>query len=248
MDNEHAPDGAPGGAPDIDAHPAAVDHGAASGGWLRPAVFGVSDGLVSNLALVLGVAAGHASGSMVFLVGVSGLLAGSFSMAAGEWISVQAQRETLERELQMEADHIRDYPEEEAEHMRQILTDAGVKPELVSHLVEDLSERPEANFAFHARVELGINPEEMDSPWVAAYSSFLAFALGAFVPLVPWIVADGAPAWAGSIGAGGLALFLVGALLARFTVRSWWASGARQLAVGALAAGVTTLIGSLIGG
>jgi vacuolar iron transporter family protein len=240
MENEHAPD--------IDAHPAAVDHGAASGGWLRPVVFGVSDGLVSNLALVLGVAAGSASGSVVFLVGVSGLLAGAFSMAAGEWISVQAHRETLERELQMEAEHIRDYPEEEAEHMRQILAAAGLNKELVGHLIEDLAKRPEANFAFHARVELGIDPDAMDSPWVAAVSSFVAFAAGAFVPLVPWMLTEGPPAWAGSVGAGSLALFAVGALLARYTVRAWWVSGVRQLSVGLLAAGVTTLIGYLMGG
>lgn len=235
-------------APDLQNHPVAVDHGAADGGWLRPAVFGVSDGLVSNLALVLGVAAGQADGAVVLLAGASGLLAGACSMAAGEWISVQAERERLERELAMEATHIADYPDEEAAHMAEILTGAGLSAELVGRLVSELSARPEANLGFHARVELGIDPDALDSPWTAAVASFLSFVVGATVPLVPWLVTGGGAAWVASCVGGGVGLFGVGAALSRFTARHWAWSGTRQLLVGAMAAGVTTLIGGLVGG
>lgn len=229
------------------AHPAEVDHGAADGGWLRPAVFGISDGLVSNLALVLGVAAGQATGEVVLLAGISGLLAGACSMAAGEWISVQAERERLERELAMEAEHIRQYPEEEAEHMRQILTSTGLSDDVVGGLVAELARRPAVNLGFHARVELGIDPDALDSPWTAAVASFVAFVLGAAIPLIPWLVADGRAAWIASCVGGGLGLFLVGAVLSRFTGRSWAWSGSRQLLLGAAAAGLTTLIGAVVG-
>lgn len=228
-------------------HPAAAEHGEAEGGWLRPAVFGVSDGLVSNGALVLGVAAGQAEGSIVLLAGISGLLAGAFSMAAGEWISVQAQREAYELELRREAEHIDRYPQAEADHMREILGDSGLPPDLVDRLVVELAERPEANLGFHARVELGIDPDNLDSPWVAAISSFVAFALGALVPLLPWFFVQGMPAITAAVVATGIALFAVGALLSRFTGRHLLWSGTRQLLIGAAAAGLTTLIGSLIG-
>lgn len=228
-------------------HPSEAEHGAAEGGWLRPAVFGVSDGLVSNGALVLGVAAGTAQGEVVLLAGVSGLLAGAFSMAAGEWVSVQAQREAHELELQREAEHIARYPQAEADHMRCILADAGLPHELLDRLVDELARRPEANLGFHARIELGIDPERLDSPWVAAISSFVAFALGAILPLLPWFAIEGPPAIRGSIGLTAVGLFGVGALLSRYTGRHPAWSGLRQLLIGAAAAAVTALIGSLIG-
>lgn len=228
-------------------HPAADEHGGADGGWLRPAVFGVSDGLVSNTALVLGVAAAQAQSSMVLLAGTSGLLAGAFSMAAGEWISVQAQREAHELELLRERDHIERFPEEEAQHMHAILEQAGLPHHVVDDLITELSKCPEANFGFHARVELGIDPENLDSPWVAAISSFIAFGLGALVPLLPWLLPAGPWAVGVAIALSSLALFGVGALLSRFTHRSWTWSGLRQLLIGAAAAGITALIGALIG-
>ncbi len=239
IEHEHAPDSAP--------HPARR-HGEGEGGWLRPAVFGVSDGLVSNLALVLGVAAGAQDERMVLLAGISGLLAGAASMAAGEWVSVQAERERREKELRMEAEHIRRYPEEEAQHMLQILAGAGVPEDVAARLVGELADRPEANLGFHARVELGIDPDNIDSPWVAAGSSFAAFVLGAAVPLLPWMLLDADSAWTASVAAGGVALFIVGAVLARFTDRAWWWSGLRQLGIGGAAAAATSLIGALIGG
>lgn len=231
---------------DID-HPAATEHGAAQGGWLRPAVFGASDGLVSNTALVLGVAAGQAEPGMVLLAGVSGLLAGAFSMAAGEWVSVQAQREAHELELQREREHIAQYPEEEAEHMRRILGAAGLPADVVARIVAELEGQPDRNLDFHARIELGIDPQALDSPWVAAVSSFVAFAIGAIVPLVPWVLPSGGLAVPASMGLGVGALFAVGALLSRYTARTWWWSGLRQLLIGAAAAGVTAAIGALLG-
>lgn len=229
------------------AHPAAAEHGDSEGGWLRPAVFGVSDGLVSNGALVLGVAAGQAEGSFVLLAGISGLLAGAFSMAAGEWVSVQAQREAYELELRREGEHIARYPKAEAAHMHHILEQAGLPHDLVERLVTELEQRPEANLGFHARIELGIDPDKLDSPWVAAISSFLAFGVGAVVPLVPWFFTAGATAIGGAVGATAVALFGVGALLSRYTGRNMAWSGLRQLLIGAAAALVTTVIGWLIG-
>ncbi|NOY24781.1 MAG: hypothetical protein GXP62_02820 [Oligoflexia bacterium] len=228
-------------------HPAATEHGDAAGGWLRPAVFGVSDGLVSNSALVLGVAAGHAEPSMILLAGVSGMLAGAFSMAAGEWISVQAQREAHELELERERAHIENYPIEEGEHMHAILERAGLPHDTVVQLIAELSLRPEANFNFHARVELGIDPAKLDRPWVAASSSFLAFVVGAIVPLLPWLLPFVQPVTA-ALALAGLATFGVGALLSRFSTRGWAWSGFRQLLTGLAAVGLTTLIGTLIGG
>lgn len=237
----------PPGANDPHDHPAASEHGDSSGGWLRPAVFGVSDGLVSNAALVLGVAAGGLSGSMVLLTGISGLLAGAFSMAAGEWVSVQAQREAVEREIAREREHHRRFPEQEAAHMREILVGTGLSEELAAVLVKELSRSPEENLGFHTRMELGVDPNQLDSPWVAASSSFVAFGIGALVPLVPYLLPLPGSQVAVSIGLSALATFGVGALLARFTARNPLWSGARQVLIAAMAAGVTMLIGSWLG-
>jgi len=239
-DHDHAHDSKNG-------NPAADEHGEADGGWLRPAVFGVSDGLVSNAALVLGVAAGQATPQVVLLAGIAGLLAGAFSMAAGEWISVQAQREAFEHELQREKDHIARYPLEEAQHMASILGGAGLPSEVVERLVHELASRPEANLDFHARIELGIDPSRLDSPWVAAGSSFLAFCLGAVLPLLPWFGTAGPMTVPISIGVSSVAVFAVGAVVSRFTARSWVWSGLRQLLIAIAAAGVTALIGYFIG-
>lgn len=228
-------------------HPAASEHGEASGGWLRPAVFGVSDGLVSNAALVLGVAAGGLPGSTVLLAGISGLLAGAFSMAAGEWVSVQAQREAIEREVAREREHHLRFPVEEATHMKEILIGTGLSAEVAESLVVELSRRPEENLGFHTRIELGVDPNQLDSPWTAAISSFIAFGLGAIVPLVPYMIPlPGSPVSI-SIGLSAIATFGVGALLSRFTARNPLWSGARQLLIGVLAAAVTMVIGGWLG-
>lgn len=160
---------------------------------------------------------------------------------------MQAERERTLRELRTEAEHIRRYPEAEARHMKAILAEAGVPPDVGERLVRALADRPAENLELHARMELGIDPDDIASPWVAAGVSFLAFVLGAAVPLLPWAVLSAGAAWAVSIAAGAAALFAVGAALSRFTDRAWWLSGLRQLAIGGGAAGVTTAIGHLIG-
>lgn len=227
-------------------HPAATEHRDAGKGWLRAAVFGASDGLVSNAALVLGVATGGANHDGVVLAGVAGLVAGAASMAAGEWISVKAHREALERELARERDHLHRYPAAERAHMRQVLESAGLSPDVASRVAIDIEREPEQTLDFHARMELGIDPAELDSPSQAAFASFVSFALGATVPLLPWAIAMPGARTA-SIGVSAAAAFGVGALLSRFTTRSWWASGLRQVAVGAVAAGVTMVVGAIFG-
>ena len=208
-------------------------------------MFGLSDGLVSNTALVLGVAAGSDSAA-VMLAGVAGLLAGAASMAAGEWISMTAQREALEQELAMEQDHLNRYPADERAHMIDILMEAGLSKKTADQVAVELEEKPGANLEFHARVELGIDPGELGSPARAAAASFGAFAFGAAVPMVPWVFSMPVPVLLTAI-LSGIALFGAGAGLSRYTPRGAVFSGTRQLLVGVVAAVMTMSIGALIG-
>lgn len=226
--------------------PAVTEHRSLGDGSLRAAVFGLSDGLVSNTALVLGVASAAEPGAII-LAGVAGLLAGAASMAAGEWISMTAQREALQRELATEREHLDAYPEDERRHMRDILQDAGLSAETAERVIEELDRAPDANLAFHARIELGIDPDEMGAPARAAALSFVAFAGGAIIPLLPWWFLDGTSALLTTAGLSAIALFATGAALARFTARSPLHSGLRQLVVGILAAALTMSIGALVG-
>jgi VIT1/CCC1 family predicted Fe2+/Mn2+ transporter len=226
-------------------HPSVVEHRSLGDGGLRAAVFGLSDGLVSNTALVLGVAAGAESGA-VLLAGVAGLLAGAASMAAGEWISMTAQREALEQELAREQDHLDRYPEDERSHIQDILVKAGLTAQTAERVSEELADKPGANLDVHARVELGIDPGELGSPAIAALASFIAFGLGALIPLIPWVLPLGAPMLLTGL-LSGAALFAAGAGLSRFTHRGALYSGARQLLVGVIAAALTMTIGGLVG-
>lgn len=229
-----------------DHRPAVAEHRMVNDGTLRAAVFGLSDGLVSNTALVLGVASAADSGA-VMVAGVAGLLAGAASMAAGEWISMTAQREALQRELDMERAHLDRYPEDEQQHMLRILQTAGLSTDTAAQVVGELARMPEENLAFHARVELGIDPEEMGAPVRAAVMSFVAFALGAAVPLLPWLLANHGMATVATGVASAIALLATGAMLARFTGRGAVYSGVRQLLIGAVAAALTMGIGALVG-
>lgn len=222
-------------------------HRAGAGGALRASVFGLNDGLVSNLSLVAGVAGGTGNARLVLLAGVAGLLAGSFSMAAGEWVSVRSQRELYEREIEVEREELAEFPEEERAELALIYQAKGIDPDAARALADRLISRPETALDTLAREELGIDPSELGSPWVAAGSSFVAFALGAVVPVVPYMVGSGAVALAWAAGASALTLFGVGALLSVFTGRAPVRSGARLVAIGALAAGVTYGVGRLIG-
>ena len=157
------------------------------GGGARAAVFGVSDGLVSNVALILGMAGAHASAGAVRLAGIAGLIAGSFSMAAGEYISMRAQSELMERELDVERQAIRHDPEDERRELAGIYRSRGLDPDMAEELSVKMMRDPELALETHAREELGINPEETGNPLQAAGSSFVMFAIGAFIPLLPWL-------------------------------------------------------------
>jgi VIT1/CCC1 family predicted Fe2+/Mn2+ transporter len=230
--------------------PPADHHRDVTGGWLRPAVFGAMDGLVSNFALMAGVAgAAAATGGgqkSVVLAGLAGLAAGAFSMAAGEYVSVASQAELAEQEFENERIELRRNAEGEARELAQIWVRRGVDLELAEQVAEQLGRNPEAALEVHAREELGLAPGELPNPWVAAGSSFLAFALGALIPLLPFLVGatNLLPAAALSV----IGLFAAGAVVSRVTARSWWFSGLRQLAVGVLAAAVTYGFGHLVGG
>jgi VIT1/CCC1 family predicted Fe2+/Mn2+ transporter len=222
-------------------------HRDVTGGWARAAVFGVSDGLVSNVSLILGVAGAGPSAGVVRLAGLAGLIAGAVSMAAGEYVSMAAQRELLERELELERRELRRRPHVEQVELATIYEARGVDPDTARAMAAQVMRDPELALATHAREELGIDPRSLGSPVTAAVWSFFAFAVGALVPLVPWFVSRGVAATVSSIVAGAVAAVAVGAFLARFTGRSRWFSALRQLGIAAVAAGVTFLVGKGVG-
>lgn len=222
-------------------------HRNVQGGAARAAVFGISDGLVSNVALTLGVAGASPAPGVVRLAGLAGLIAGAVSMAAGEWVSMTAQAELLERELEMERIEIHRRPESERRELVQIYRSRGVEPETAEQLAREMMRDPDLALETHAREELGINPDQLGSPVGAAVSSFFAFAVGALIPLIPWLFTQGGLALALSIALGAGASLGIGAALARFTGRSAARSALRQLVVAALAAGVTYVVGAIVG-
>ncbi|WP_037609283.1 VIT1/CCC1 transporter family protein [Streptacidiphilus rugosus] len=221
------------------------DHRDVNGGWLRPAVFGAMDGLVSNFALMSGVVGGSAGHSVVVLTGLAGLAAGACSMAAGEYTSVASQRELVQAELEIERLELKRNPREELAELAQVYVERGVEPRLAFEVAQQLTADPERALEVHAREEMGIDPHDLPSPLVAAVSSFTAFALGALLPLLPYLL--GATSLIPAVILSVLGLFLCGAVVSKVTARSWWFSGLRQLTLGAAAAGVTFLLGQLIG-
>ncbi|MEV0095610.1 VIT1/CCC1 transporter family protein [Streptomyces sp. NPDC050738] len=220
-------------------------HRDVNGGWLRPAVFGAMDGLVSNLALMTGVAGGDVSHRTIVITGLAGLAAGAFSMAAGEYTSVASQRELVEAELDVERRELRKHPKDEENELAALYESRGVEAELAREVARQLSKDPEMALEIHAREELGIDPGDLPSPLIAAVSSFTAFALGALLPLLPYLL--GAQALWPALVVALFGLFGCGAVVARVTARSWWYSGLRQLALGGAAAGVTYALGTLFG-
>lgn len=225
--------------------PAAVLGG--KSGALRAAIFGVNDGLVSNLSLIMGVAGAGVGNDVILLAGIAGLLAGAFSMAAGEYVSMRTQRELFERMIHLEAHELGVDPQGETEELAAIFRRKGIPAELARQTAEALMADPETALAVHAREELGLDPDELGSPQGAAASSFATFATGALVPLVPFLVTAGLPAGLVSVGLSLAALFGVGASMTVFTGKWWVRSGARMLAIGAGAALVTYTIGVLLG-
>ena len=221
--------------------------GVSGGGNLRAAVFGVNDGLVSNASLILGVAGASASNSMILLSGVAGLLAGAFSMAAGEYVSVRSQREMFEHQIGLERDELAQYPEEEAEELALIYAARGLPRADAQKLAKAIIADPAQALDTLAREELGLNPDDLGSPWGVAISSFLSFAAGALVPLLPFLALGGERALPVSIAFAAVTLFGVGAVISLFTGRSALRDGMRMLAIGAAAGGLTYLIGKLLG-
>ena len=220
-------------------------HTDVSGGWLRAAVFGAMDGLVSNIALIAGVGGGGVPPRQIVLTGIAGLVAGAISMALGEYTSVQTQNEQLDAELAKERRELERHPDAEAAELAEMWIARGLPEPLAHEVAAAVARNPEEALRVHAQEELGVNPEERPSPWTAAVSSFVCFAVGALVPLAPYLA--GATVLWPALVAGGVGLFTAGAVVARFTSRPWWRSGLRQLVLGGLAAGATYVIGSAIG-
>jgi VIT1/CCC1 family predicted Fe2+/Mn2+ transporter len=223
-------------------------HRTIGGNALRAAVLGANDGLCSNLALVMGVAGAAASGKTILLTGIAGLLAGACSMALGEWVSVTSSRELAEREIRIERAELEANPEEEREELQLIYEAKGLTTEEARDVAAKLTADPTTALQTLAREELGIDPDELGgSPYVAAFSSMLLFATGAVIPLLPFFFLGGTNATFASVGGGAAGLFVIGAAISVFTGRSAVFSGARQLVLGLLAAGVTFAIGRLVG-
>lgn len=219
--------------------------GIGSGGNLRAAVFGVNDGLVSNASLILGVAGAAADNRMILLSGAAGLLAGAFSMAAGEYVSVRSQREMYEYQIALEREELHQYPDEEAAELALIYEARGVPKADARRVASGILADPEHALDTLAREELGLDPDGLGSPWGAAASSFLSFAAGGLIPLLPFLT--GHPSVAAVALLTGIALFAVGAALSLFTGRHAIRSGARMLLVGGAAGGLTYAIGRLLG-
>jgi len=222
-------------------------HTGVGGGNLRAAVFGINDGLVSNTSLIMGVAGAVTDLRLILLSGVAGLLAGAFSMAAGEYLSMRSQREMYEYQIGLEREELDEYPEEEAEELALIYNARGLSLENARHVARELIQDHDHALNALAREELGLNPNDLGSAWGAAAFSFVAFAMGGFVPLVPFMLGfrDHAVFAAAILAA--IGLFSVGALLSLFTGRRAWRSGLRMVLIGGAAGIATFSIGRLLG-
>jgi VIT1/CCC1 family predicted Fe2+/Mn2+ transporter len=207
----------------------------------------VSDGLVTNISLILGFAGANTSPGLVRLAGIGGLLAGAFSMAAGEYVSMKAQSELLQRELDMEALELRRAPEAERAELAQLYESRGVDPAVAGEMAAEMMRTPELALETHAREELGVSPQNLGNPYAASSASAASFALGALVPLLPWFFTSGGVALALSLILGAVAAVVIGLALARFSGRSPLRLVVRQLIVTIAAAGVTFLVGKAVG-
>jgi VIT1/CCC1 family predicted Fe2+/Mn2+ transporter len=227
-------------------------HRSVSGGNLRATVFGINDGLVSNAALVMGVAGSGATPGTVLITGVAGLLAGALSMAAGEYVSVRSQRDMYEYQIALEKEELDEYPEEEAEELALIFAARGMDLEQARVMTRDLVTRPEQALEVLAREELGLNPHDLGSPWGAAISSFLAFSVGAILPLLPFLAGPalglpGVQAIAWTIAITVLALAGVGLAISLFTGRDAWRGALRMVLIGGGAGVIAWAVGRLLG-
>ncbi|MBX9586755.1 MAG: VIT1/CCC1 transporter family protein [Gammaproteobacteria bacterium] len=210
---------------------------------LRAAVFGVNDGLVSNASLILGMIGAHSEPATVMLAGTAGLLAGAFSMAAGEFVSVRSQRELFEYQIELEREELEMYPEAETAELALIYQARGLNKDHAEKLAKALMENPTHALDTLARDELGINPNDLVSPWGAAISSFLSFIFGAFLPMIPYLISKNTHHLPGVILITAFALFAIGLSISLFTGRNAWKGGVRMLLIGLCAGAVTYLIG-----
>jgi vacuolar iron transporter family protein len=220
-------------------------HSDVSGGWLRAGVFGAMDGLVTNIAIVAGVGGGGGDPRTILLSGAAGLVAGAFSMALGEFASVTTQNDAVAREVRVERDEIARHPGAEQAELAATYRGMGLSAATAEAVAREVHADPELAVRVHITQELGVDPDDQPSPWTAAVSSFLAFSVGGLFPLVSYLF--GATSLVLALVVGAVGLFAAGALTSRFTARSWWGAGLRQLLFGAIAAGATYLVGMLIG-
>jgi len=216
-------------------------------GVLRAAVFGINDGLVSNASLMMGIAGASAHGNIIVLSGIAGLLAGAFSMGSGEYVSMRSQREMFEHQIGLEREELREYPEQEAAELALIYQAKGLSEPEAQELGQRLISDPEKALDTLAREELGLNPEELGSPWGAMFFSFIFFSLGACVPLLPFLFAEHPLSLILSMSLTGATLFLVGAMMSLFTGRNFAWGGLRMLLIGGGACLATYFIGKALG-
>ena len=226
--------------------PPSGHHRDVSGGWLRPAVFGAMDGLVTNVSLISGVGAGGGSVHAVALTGVAGLVAGAFSMATGEFVSVTSQNELVAREVEVERRELARNPLGERAELAAAFRAQGVEDALADQAAAQISAQPDHGLGLHVREELGIDHDKLPSPYIAGSASFAAFSVGALVPLLPYLFGLDRLAFALVLSA--LAAFIGGGVVGRLTGRTFWLGAVRQLTLAGVAAGATYLIGSAVGG
>jgi vacuolar iron transporter family protein len=228
--------------------PAATEpHETRANSVLRPIVFGGNDGLVSNLALVMGVAGATSDPAVIVLAGVAGLMAGAFSMGVGEFISVQSQRELLDYQVAFQRKQLREAPEQERRILAGVYEERGFSPAEAERFVDVVFEEPDHAVELLIFEEVGLDPRSIGSPIAAAVGSFIAFTAGAFIPLLPYLLTSGGLAFGASLGVSLVALSVLGAGIARLTRRPIVYASVRQVLLGGVAAAVTYLVGRLIG-
>jgi len=235
--------------PDTHGHDHGHDHGHhhrdVSGGWLRPAVFGAMDGLVTNVSLIAGVGGGGGSAHTIVLTGLAGLAAGAGSMATGEYVSVSSQNELVQAEVNKERLELENNPVFEQAELATMLRARGVSAATARQAAAEISAHPEQALAVHALEELGVDPGELPSPVVAAGASLASFAVGAIIPLIPYLA--GLDVMALALGLAAVAAIAGGGMVARLTDRPFWRGALRQLLLGAAAVAITYLIGVAVG-
>ncbi len=213
----------------------------------RAAVFGVSDGLVSNVSLVIGFASAGVDSSVVRLAGLAGAIAGATSMAAGEWVSISAQNELVERELDVERRELKHNTASETAELAAMYEGHGMTRQIALDAANDVMRKPEAALAVHAREELGVDPDQLGSPWSAAALSLVCFLVGALLPVIPWFAGSGDSAKVASIVIGVATAAVVGFMIGKFAERRMWWSAARQVLILLIACGATYLVGKALG-